>query len=73
MKTFFFYVSVSALMTLPRAERDLLIILASSRVEPFASVFSTFSEPAKSQQNSLLYFSVSVFVFFWNTCTRNIE
>jgi hypothetical protein len=37
-------------MTLPNADSDLLIILASSRVDPLASVFSTFSEPAKSQQ-----------------------
>jgi hypothetical protein len=67
MNTFFFAVSVKALMTLPNAESDLLIILASSKVEPLASVFSTFSEPAKSQQKSLPYFSVSVFVFFWQT------
>lgn len=66
MKTFFF-VSVKALMTFPSAESDLLIILASSSVEPFASVFSTFSEPAKSQQKSLPYFWTSVFVFFYIT------
>jgi len=64
MKTFFFEVSVKALMTFPKADRLLLIILASSRVDPFASVFSTFSEPAKSQQKSLPCFSVSVLVFF---------
>jgi len=64
MKTFFFEVSVKALMTFPRADRLLLIILASSRVDPFASVFSTFSEPAKSQQKSLPCFSASVLVFF---------
>jgi hypothetical protein len=56
MKESFFLLSVKALITLPKAERDLLIILASSRVVPLASVFSTFSEPARSQQNNLPYF-----------------
>ena len=64
MKAFFDFCSVRALMTLPSAESDLLIILASSKVEPLASVFSTFSEPARSQQNNFPYFYVSVFVFF---------
>lgn len=73
MNTFFLLVSVRALITFPRAERDLLIIFASSSVEPLASVFSTFSEPAKSQQKSLPYFSVSVFLFFWATYTKKME
>ena len=38
--------SVRALMTIPSADRDLLIFLASSRVWPVAPVFSTFSDPA---------------------------
>jgi hypothetical protein len=42
--------SVRALITLPRAERDLLIILASSSVWPEAWVLPTFSDPAKSQR-----------------------
>jgi hypothetical protein len=37
-------------MTLPRAERDLLIIFASSNVYPVALVLPIFSEPAKSQR-----------------------
>jgi len=60
----FFFVSVRALITFPRAERDLFIIFASSSVYPAASVLAIFSEPAKSQQNSLPSFDVSVFVFF---------
>ena len=65
MNAFFALVSVKAFITFPSAESDLLIIFASSRVYPVASVFSVFSEPAKSQQNSLPSFEVSVFVFFW--------
>ena len=42
--------SVRAFITFPKADNDLLIILASSRVVPLASVFSTFSDPARSQQ-----------------------
>jgi hypothetical protein len=64
MNTFFLEVSVRALITLPNADNDLLIILASSRVYPVASVFSVFSEPARSQQNILPNFSASVLVFF---------
>ena len=73
MNAFFFDASVRALMTLPRAESDLLIILASSRVYPVASVFSVFSDPARSQQNSFPSFEASVFVFFWATVTKNME
>ena len=40
--------SVNALITIPRADNDLLIFLASSRVCPEAPVFPTFSEPARS-------------------------
>lgn len=59
-----FLLSVNALITFPSADSDLLIIFASSRVYPAASVFSTFSDPAKSQQKSFPSFDVSVFVFF---------
>jgi len=68
-----FFPSVRALMTLPSAERDLLIILASSRVDPVASVFSIFSEPARSQQYILPVLLVSVLVFFWDTVTKKME
>ena len=37
-----------ALMTLPRVERLALIFFASSRAAPFAKLFETRSEPAKS-------------------------
>ena len=56
--------SVRAFITFPKADKDLFIILASSRVVPFASVFSTFSDPARSQQYSFPYFEVSVLTFF---------
>ena len=48
---------VRALMTLPSALRDLLIIFASSMRVPDAAVFFTFSEPARSTKNSLLFFT----------------
>ena len=64
-----FFVSVRALMTLPRADNDLLIIFASSSVYPVASVFSVFSLPAKSQQYSLPILDVSVSVFFYMIVT----
>jgi hypothetical protein len=47
--------------------------LASSRVVPFASVFSTFSEPARSQQYNFPCLEVSVLTFFYKTVTKNIE
>ena len=56
--------SVKALMTLPNADKDLLIILASSNVYPDAWVLPAFSEPAKSQRYSLPILDASVFVFF---------
>ena len=55
---------VRALITLPRADKDLLIILASSRFCPVTSVLLIFSEPAKSQQYNFPIFEVSVSVFF---------
>jgi hypothetical protein len=42
--------SVKALMTLPNADNDLFIILASSNVWPVAYVFPIFSDPARSQK-----------------------
>ena len=68
-----FPVDVSALITFPKADRDLLIIFASSRVYPVASVFAIFSDPAKSQQYSLPILDVSVSVFFCNIVTWNME
>lgn len=43
-----FFDFVSALIQFPRALKDWLIFLASSRVSPVAPVLPTFSEPAKS-------------------------
>lgn len=41
------------LITRPREVKLLLMFFASSKVCPFALVFPTFSEPAKSTKNSL--------------------
>lgn len=43
---------VRAFITFPRAERDLLMVLASSRTFPSAPVFSAFSDPAKSTRSN---------------------
>lgn len=48
--------SVKHLITIPSVVRDLFIVLASSNVYPFAPVFDTFSEPAKSTRNNLPVF-----------------
>lgn len=48
-----FLFSVNALITLPKADSDLLMPLASFKVWPDAPVFPTFSEPARSTRNSL--------------------
>ena len=55
---------VSALITFPRAERDLFMVLASSRTFPSAPDFSTFSEPAKSTRTSfpVLVLSCQTFI-----------
>lgn len=45
--------SVRLLMTRPRVERLLLIVLASSRVLPVAPVFAIFSLPARSTRYNL--------------------
>jgi len=68
-----FFDSVRPLITFPSADKLLLIILASSKVWPWASVLPIFSEPAKSQQYILPIFEVSVLVFFYITVTRKIE
>mmetsp|Transcript_151008 Transcript_151008/g.263113 ORF Transcript_151008/g.263113 Transcript_151008/m.263113 type:complete len:232 (-) Transcript_151008:491-1186(-) len=43
-----YFLSVSALMTLPKAERDRFIFFASSNRSPEAPVLATFSLPARS-------------------------
>lgn len=50
---------VRAFITFPRAERDLLMVLASSRTFPSAPVFSAFSEPAKSTRINLPVLNLS--------------
>ena len=44
---------VKALITLPKHDNDLFIILASSNYYPVTFVFPTFSDPAKSTKNNL--------------------
>lgn len=60
-------------MTIPKAERDLLIFFASSRVCPEAPVFPTFSEPARSTKYRLPVFCAPVSVFRCWIVIRNIE
>ena len=61
----FFFVSVKALITFPRADNDLLIIFASSRVCPVAFVFSVFSDPAKSTKYNFPLFHWKLTALFW--------
>ncbi|OMH85159.1 hypothetical protein AX774_g1302 [Zancudomyces culisetae] len=56
--------SVSALITIPSADNDLFIFLASSNVCPDAPVFPTFSDPAKSTKLNLPIFVLPSTVFF---------
>mmetsp|Transcript_19 Transcript_19/g.33 ORF Transcript_19/g.33 Transcript_19/m.33 type:complete len:237 (+) Transcript_19:1309-2019(+) len=65
--------SVKALITLPRAERERLILLASSSLSPVAPVFLTISEPAKSTKLILLVLVVPDFVSVWTSCKINTE
>ena len=65
--------SVSALMTFPNAERDLLIFLASSRVCPVAPVLPTFSLPARSTRKSCPLRTEPVVRFFWLMVRTKME
>jgi hypothetical protein len=65
--------SVSALMTMPSAESDLLIFLASSSVWPDAPVLPTFSEPARSTRYRFPVFCAPVSVFRCWIVMRKIE
>jgi hypothetical protein len=60
-------------MTIPKADNDLLIFFASSRVCPVAPVLPTFSEPAKSTKYKLPVFNAPVSVFRWLMLIKNIE
>lgn len=60
-------------MTIPKAESDLLIFLASSKVCPEAPVFPTFSEPARSTRYKLPVFCAPVSVLRCCMVIRNIE
>jgi hypothetical protein len=64
---------VKAFITFPRAERDLLIILASSRTLPSAPVFSIFSDPAKSTRTSFPAFTLSIVMKFSKLNHYNLE
>lgn len=54
---------VRAFITFPRADRDLLMVLASSRTRPSAPVFSAFSDPAKSTRTN---FPAFILPTVWN-------
>lgn len=60
-------------MTIPKAESDLLIFLASSKVCPEAPVFPTFSEPARSTRYKLPVFCAPVSVLRCCIVIKNIE
>jgi len=60
-------------MTIPNAERDLLIFFASSSVCPVAPVLPTFSEPAKSTKYKFPVFTAPVSVFFWLILIKKME
>ena len=49
--------SVNELITFPNEDKDWLIFLASSSVEPVAPVFEIFSLPAKSTKNNFPFFT----------------
>ena len=72
-RTFHTFPSVSALMTIPRAERDLLIFLASSKVVPDAPVFPTFSEPARSTRYKFPVLDAPLSVFRCWIVIRKME
>ena len=65
--------SVNALMTIPSADKLLLIFLASSSVWPLAPVFPTFSDPARSTRYRLPVFCVPVSVLRWAMVMTKIE
>ena len=65
--------SVKALMTIPSADKLLLIFLASSSVCPLAPVFPTFSEPARSTRYRLPVFCVPVSVLRWAIVITKME
>lgn len=62
--TWVFPFVVSALMQLPKAERDLLMFFASSKVLPLAPVLDTFSEPEEKNvisRSTIVYLPGSYF------------
>jgi len=60
-------------MTLPRAERLMLIALASSCPSLVVPVLEDFSEPAKSTKDSLPIVLTEVFMFVESTMMEKIK
>lgn len=58
---------MSALITRPSADSDLLISLASSRRSPVAPVLDVISLPARSTRKSLPTLAVRSERLFWTT------
>ncbi len=67
------WLSTSALMTLPSADSDLLMFIASVSVLPSAPVLATFSLPAKSTKYSFPWSFFWVSRFSCRTVIMNIE
>lgn len=68
-----FFYEVSALITLPKLLKLLLILFASYSCWPWHPVLETFSEPARSTKYSLLCLVESFFRFFWAKWMINRE
>ena len=65
--------SVSLKMTRPRTVSDLLILLASFRVSPYAPVLLILSEPAKSTKKILPVLEEKSVKFFYSICKMKQE
>lgn len=63
---------VRAWITSPRADKDLLMLCASLRRSPWASLLATLSLPARSTSQSLLFVHSPVIVFSPLTITHNM-
>lgn len=61
-----------AWITSPRADKDLLMLCASLRRSPWASLLATLSLPARSTSQSLLFVHSPVIVFSPLTITHNM-
>lgn len=61
----YFFYEVKALITLPKAESDLLMFFAYYSWAPITPVFDTFYDPARSTKYKRLCLVESFFMCFW--------